>query len=326
MRLQRGFAGGLAVLAAGWPMLGSAHASGSAPPTPDTIWSSWSVEPLVILGLLLGSWLYGAGFVRLWRRSPRGHPQLGRRGLSFAGGILALVVALGSPLDGLSEALFAAHMVQHLLLLLVAAPLLVLSEPLAPLLWSLPREKRIALAGWARRRHVLASFWHFVNRPLVAWLLSTTILWIWHLPALYDAATENAAIHALEHGCFLASALAFWWVLPRRNRRALSGGAGVLYLFAAGMQSGVLGALMTFAGSAWYSAHTTTTVAWGFTPLEDQQLAGLIMWIPASVIYLVAAAVLFVAWLREMEASDNAATALERTRETARQVPANQSG
>jgi putative membrane protein len=238
-----------------------------------------------------------------------------------------IVVALVSPLDGLSESLFAAHMVQHLLLLLVAAPLLVLSEPLAPLLWALPREKRIALAGWTRRQHGLGRGWRVVNRPLVAWLLATAILWIWHLPALYDAAIRNAAFHALEHGCFLGSALLFWWVLPRRGRRqAMSGGAGVLYLFAAGMQSSVLGALMTFAGSAWYGAHTATTASWGLTPLEDQQLAGLIMWIPASVIYLAAAAVLFVNWLGAMDASDNAVAGLERQPEIAVRAPANQSG
>jgi putative membrane protein len=218
----------------------------------------------------------------------------------FAAGIAVLAMALLSPLDALAGALFAAHMAQHLLLILVAAPLLALAAPAAPLLWGLPA---------APRRGVVRAWPRWLRRPLrdpaFAWVLHTAVLWGWHLPPLYQAALRSGPLHALEHASFLATALPYWAVLVRLARPdATRQGVGVVYAFLAMLQSGVLGALITLSAAPWYPLHAETTAAWGLTPLEDQQLAGLVMWVPASLVYLAAGLALTLRWLAAVEAAD----------------------
>ena len=136
---------------------------------------------------------------------------------------------------------------------------------------------------------MLPAIWHGLRRPLVAFTLHVTALWLWHLPALYDAALRNEGIHVAEHVSFLATALLFWYpIADAHPRRRSSVGVATLSLFAAGLQCTLLGALITMARHAWYFGHYATTAAWGLTPLEDQQLAGLVMWIPAGFVYLAA--------------------------------------
>jgi cytochrome c oxidase assembly factor CtaG len=290
------------------PHLALAHTG--QPPQPHDIWRAWSFDPLVILGVTLLTWLYARGVTRLWRRAGRGRGISGWRVAAFAGGILALLIALVSPLDALGSALFSAHMVQHLVLILIAAPLLVLGAPLVPLLWALPlRVRRGIVCAW-KEASGIRVIWRALTQPVVAWLLAITVLWTWHIPALYEAALRSSLVHAVEHGCFLTTALLFWWVLlqPAAHAR-LDRGVGVLYLFAAGLANGVLGALLTFAASVWYPIYADRVGPWGLTPLQDQQLAGVIMWVPASVIYLIAAGTLFVTWLTSMNAPAGTGTA-----------------
>jgi cytochrome c2 len=132
-------------------------------------------------------------------------------------------------------------------------------------------------------------------------LLHAAALWAWHVPALYGAAIHSEAIHALEHTCFFVSAGLFWWGITRGRYGRLGYGAAVLYVFATAMHSGLLGAALTLAPHAWYPAHEATTAAWGLSPLEDQQLAGLIMWVPASVIFVAAGLYYFALWIKESE-------------------------
>jgi putative membrane protein len=201
---------------------------------------------------------------------------------------MTLLLALESPLDDLSAALSAAHMVQHMLLILVAGPLLVLGAPLVPSLWAIPPNARRRLGGWFVR---LAA----VGRPTIAFALHSLALWAWHIPALYEAALGNRALHILEHVSFLATAILFWWSVLHHGTAGY--GRSVAYVFGLALETAILGAALTFAQAPWYAAYYASAPAWGMSALEDQQLAGLIMWVPGGLIYLAAALWLFATWL-----------------------------
>jgi putative membrane protein len=206
-------------------------------------------------------------------------------------------VALVSPLDGAAASLFAAHMAQHLVLMMVAAPLLAASRPLLVVGAALPAAGRRRLRRVAARRLATAMF-----HPVVVWTLGTVVLWAWHLPVLYDAAVRNDAVHAVEHVTLLGAAALLWAAVLGRSPRPLAAPAAVGLLFATMLQSSALGAVLTLAGSPLYSVHETTTAAWGLTPLEDQQLAGALMWVPPGVVYLGVMAGLLVRWLGSLDA------------------------
>jgi putative membrane protein len=191
-------------------------------------------------------------------------------------------------------------MTQHEILMLVAAPLLVLGRPLLPFLWGLPLSWRRRVGGWGKPRWVQGG-WYILTNPLVAWAVHAGTLWLWHAPSLFQATLDNELVHTLQHLSFLASALPFRWTLVRGRPGTMGYGAAVLSVFTTSIHSGALGALLTFASTPWYPAYAQTTAAWGLTPLEDQQIGGLIMWIPAGVVYLVAGLALFARWLRDAE-------------------------
>ncbi|HEX8363418.1 MAG TPA: cytochrome c oxidase assembly protein [Longimicrobium sp.] len=264
---------------------------------PHDLWSAWAWEPWVVAGLFVSAWLYSRGTERLWRRAGVGHGVRRWEAGCFAAGMLTLVVAMVSPLHPLGGVLFSAHMVQHELLMAVAAPLLVLGRPVVPVLWALPIRWRRAGGAAARSGR---GAWRLVSAPFAAWLLHAAALWFWHIPGPYQATLTSEAMHTLQHASFLGTGLLFWWALFHGRRGRMGYGAAVFYLFATAMHSGGLGALLTFARQPWYPAYGATA-AWGLTPLEDQQLAGLIMWIPAGVSYLVAGLALVAAWMRESE-------------------------
>jgi putative membrane protein len=191
-------------------------------------------------------------------------------------------------------------MTQHEVLMLVAAPLLVLGRPVIPFLWALPVSWAREVGGWGKVA-VVQTIWRAITNPFVAWTIHAVALWVWHIPSLFEATLESEWVHTLQHLSFLFSALLFWWALVHGRQGLMGYGAGVLYMFTTSMHSGLLGALITFAGSVWYPAYLKTTQSWGLTPLEDQQLGGLIMWIPAGLVYIVAGLALFAGWLRESE-------------------------
>jgi putative membrane protein len=247
-------------------------------------------EPTILVAVLAAAWLYWRGTRTVWARTSRGRVVTTWNAASFAGGLLTILVALESPLDGLSADLFAAHMVQHLLLIMVAAPLLVLGEPLAPLLWALAKSTRRTFGAAIRR---LA----FLSRPGVAFGLHSVALWAWHIPVLYEAALGARGIHILEHLSFLGTAILFWWAVVVQASR-LGHARGVVYVFGLAVESSVLGGALAFSPAPWYAAHLNSAPALGLSALDDQQLAGLIMWIPGGGIYLVAALGLFAAWLK----------------------------
>ncbi len=279
-------------------------ADGGLPVEPHALWRAWSWDPTVIVPLVVVAWAYARGVGRLWGRAGVGHGVGRGQVTAFAAGLATITVALVSPLDTVNETLFAAHMGQHLLLMLVAAPLLVLGMPSVPFLWALPLAWRRALGHWWKGPTGMRTVWHTLTHPLVVWSLNVAALWIWHLPTFYELALASVPVHASEHACFLGASLLFWWaVLHPSGRRRLGGGMSVLYVFAMGMQMSILGALLTFSTALWYPAQEAQSAAWGLTPLADQQLAGVIMWVPAGVLYLIAAAALFLAWMRDAEAT-----------------------
>lgn len=264
---------------------------------PHDIWTLWEWTPSIVVPVFIAGALYALGVFRLWQHG------IGRgikvwEAACFAAGWLVLALALLSPLHPLGEALFSAHMVQHELLMVVAAPLLVLGRPLVPWLHAIPMSSRRAVARVTRNRPFRRG-WRVLTYAVTASLIQAVVLWGWHLPRLYDAALGSETIHAMQHVSFLGAALLFWWALLHGRTNHARRATAVLYLFATAVHSTLLGALLTFANSPWYSHYQAISPAWGITPLEDQQLAGLVMWIPACLSYLVAALLLAAGWLRD---------------------------
>lgn len=305
-RLAAAIGGAAAVLLAPAPAV--AH-EGHGPVGPGEFWSAWSPEPGILAGLALVGFLYARGVWRLWRRGGTGSGVARWRAACFAFALGVLVIALVSPVDALGESLFSGHMVQHLLLIVVAAPLLVLGAPLLTLLWGLPGGTRRRIGEWwtgaaehpaaaGILRGAVRGLSRAATAPAVAWTAYVLVFWAWHAPRLYEAALGSEALHILEHASFLVTALLFWWVvLHAHGRRRLGPGGSVFYLIAAGVQGSALGALLTFSRTVWYSAGSEAAALWGITPLEDQQLAGLIMWVPPVVVYLGTAAWILARWL-----------------------------
>ena len=261
---------------------------------------AWAFEPVTIVLLVVSAWLYAVGVCRTWRAAGRVGTGVKRWEVAcFAGGCLALVVALLSPLHAGGGVLFAAHMTQHEILMLVAAPLLVLGKPLVAMLRGMPRAWAASLARLSNGA-TWRFWWGAISDAFAAWIIHFLVLWTWHVPALFQATLESNLVHALQHVSFLGSALLFWWAVIHGRHAAASYGMAVLYMLTTAVHSGVLGALLTFARSVWYPAYGDTQ-SWGFTPLEDQQIGGLIMWVPACLVYVGAGLAFFAGWLRESE-------------------------
>jgi putative membrane protein len=257
-----------------------------------SIWTDWEFDPGVVIPLAISAVLYRIGSGR--------HVGLTRvQRTCFWAGWLSLVIALVSPLHPLGEVLFSAHMVQHEILMLVSAPLLVVSRPLVTFLWAVRFEWRRGLGRWSKISPVRRS-WLWLTTPLTAWWIHAIAIWVWHAPPLMDATLRSDLVHTAQHLSFFLSALLFWWALfYAHGRRAY--GSGVLYIFTTAVHTSILGALLTFAPHPWYAPYTNTTQAWGLTPLQDQQIGGLIMWVPASIVYLVAGLYLFAVWMKESD-------------------------
>jgi cytochrome c oxidase assembly factor CtaG len=261
---------------------------------------AWSFEPVVVVSLIMTAWLFIRGLGKVWRHSGIGKGIRRWEAIAFAGGWLVLFIALVSPVHAWGRVLFSAHMTQHEILMLLAAPLLVLGRPLIPFMWALP-------VHWSRRAGALGKSewlqksWRILTIPFVAWVIHAVVLWSWHVPVLFEAVLHNELIHTAQHLSFLLSALLFWWALIHGREGLMGYGAAALYVFTTSLHSGLLGALLTFSRSVWYPSYVGLTSSWGLTPLEDQQLGGLIMWIPAGVLYAIAGLALIAGWLREAE-------------------------
>ncbi|WP_167784901.1 cytochrome c oxidase assembly protein [Ramlibacter rhizophilus] len=264
---------------------------------PHHWWQAWSQEAWLWALWWLPGLLVIAGIARLWRNAGIGAGMSRTQAACFLAGWIALGLSILSPLDAVGEELFWVHMVQHEVVLLVVAPLLVLSRPLGPLVWGLPAAWRPGAAGLARGLG-LAWAMRVLTRPATAWWVHALVLWAWHAPVLFQAALRRAWVHDLQHASFLIASLVFWWALFQSHGGRQRQGVAVFYLFTTLLHTSALGALMTFSRQAWYPLYAQTAPAWGFSAVEDQQLGGLIMWVPGGMVFLAAALALFVAWLQ----------------------------
>jgi putative membrane protein len=252
--------------------------------TPDTLWSSWSLEPVVFAALVLTSWLYTRGVDRLWTQAGRGRGVSVPRVCSFAAGQAAVAVALISPLDTLGGTLLSAHMAQHGVLAGIAPPLLLLGHPGLVFAWAVRGQSARAMAPlW----HAAATIEPQLSGLLFATLFYGVTTWVWHAPSLFGAAVQYDWVHAAQHLSFFVPAMFFWNALlgvasPRRAACATAAA------FATFMHTGLLGGLITMAPEPLYVAYVGRTAAWNLTPLADQQLAGVLMWVPLGLPYIAA--------------------------------------
>jgi len=261
----------------------------------------WTFEPSVTLPLLTGLSIYLIGFVRLWNRSNAGRTALGQNGVKFMAGWAILAGALISPLHEGGERSFTLHMIEHELIMLPAAALLALSQPLATMIWALPAAARHGVAG-ATRSSAVAKPWRLLTDPVAATFLQAVALWLWHAPSTFNWALESEGWHIAQHLSFLVTALLFWWAMARPKTGRRGYGISAACLFATSLIGGALGALMALSTSPWYQAYAVMGMTpEGLTPAEDQQLAGLIMWIPGGIVHAGAALYCLYLWLQTGE-------------------------
>jgi putative membrane protein len=284
----------LILVAAAAPALAHDGAHGAIP--------GWTLDLWVTGPLLLGAALYALGFLRLWRRSDLGRATLKRDGLLFTAGWLVLAAALVSPLHEAGERSFTMHMIEHEVIMLPAALLLVAARPGAAMLWAFSTAQRRALAG-VGRSGLWRSGWRFLTDPFVATALQGLAIWLWHVPSLFDRALASDGWHIAQHVSFVLSALLFWWAMMHGRAGRQGFGVSALCLFLTSMIGGALGALMALSSSPWYAGYAAMGMTpIGLAPVEDQQLAGLLMWIPGGFFHAAAALLFLYKWLKAGEA------------------------
>ena len=265
------------------------------PPTAATLLLGWTFEPVPTLGILaaLAWWTWAV------RRVAAAHPSKPvprRRTMAFVGGMAAIALALLSGIDRYDTTLFSVHMVQHVLLTLVAAPLIAVAGPVTLLL-------RVSSPS-TRRRWILPLLHARITRvlafPVVAWLLFAGVMWGSHFSSLFDAALEDPLVHDLEHGLFLTTALLFWWPAaavdpaPWRMTHPVRG----LYTFLQMTQNTFLSVVILNTQTVLYPHYATLQRGWGPTPLEDQQMAAALMWVAGDMLFLAAIFAILVGWSR----------------------------
>jgi cytochrome c oxidase assembly factor CtaG len=262
--------------------LGPAHAHGGIDAfTP----AAWTYDPWVVVPLYTSALLYLVGIHKLWRRAGFGHGVKRWQVACFWSGWTCLALALLSPLHWLGERLFVAHMVEHEVLMVVAAPLLAVARPIGAFLWALPQSWRVRLGATAQHPTIAAP-WHVLRNPLAATLIHGIALWAWHMPVLYNTVLTDITMHRLQHASFFFSAVLFWWSLFYGPLRERGYGIAVACLFFTSLHSAILGIFLTLAREPWYPQQAKFAALCGLTPLEDQQLAGLVMWVPPGLLYL----------------------------------------
>ena len=253
---------------------------------------SWNPPFGTIATLLILTTLYARGFFRLHRQMPERFPLW--RLASFAGGIAALLVAIASPLEEFDDALLQVHMVQHLILMILAPWLLLAGAPAIPLVRGLPPRIAKTLVGPVLRSTSVRVVFAWLTRPWVCWIAFAVATWGWHLPATFQLALRSTGWHVVEHVCFFTTALMFWYpvVQPWPSISRWPRWAMLPYLLLADGQNTILSALFIFSGRLLYPYYATVPRIVGSTPMNDQIIAGAIMWVPGSIFYLVPAALI----------------------------------
>lgn len=279
------------------PVPALAHGTDVPVPQFPAVLLAWRFDGLAVIGLFAAAGAYAWAV----RRVNRAHPanrQPAHRSWLFGAGLVALALALTSPIEAYEGVLFSVHMVQHMLLQLVAAPLILASGPITLALRAASPRVRRALLAVLQSRVV-----HAVSFPVVAWVLFAGVNWGWHFSIYYDLALENRALHYFQHATFLGAAFLFWWPIlgvdPSPWR--LPHPVRLLYAFLAMPQNSFLGVALLSASNVLYPHYVTNVRTWGPTPLEDQQLGGILMWVFGDLAFLVGMAVVIVSWMRHEE-------------------------
>jgi cytochrome c oxidase assembly factor CtaG len=275
--------------------------------------AAWTWDPLPLLTLLPALVVYFLGVARLWAAAGRGHGISAGRAACFGIGIAVALLALVSPLDRLSDSLFAAHMSQHELLMVVVAPLIVLGRPFTGYVWALPLRQRVRVARWVRRPATRGA-WQFISAPLFALVLHAVTRWVWHLPWLFEAAMKHDRLHAFQHLTFFSTAALLWWAMIHGRYGKAGYGLSVLFVFATALHTSILGVLIGVAPRVIYQLYQGRTAVYGWQPLDDQALAGIIMWVPSGLLFMICGLALFAVWLGEAERRANHAAAASETR------------
>jgi putative membrane protein len=253
--------------------------------------AGWSFETWVVIPLGVTAALYGMG---RWRWRARAVQSAGswRRDALFVAGWMTTAFALVSPLHVAGSRSFALHMLEHELLMLAGAPLLVLSRPMPVMLWGFPHGARRTIGRLVHGAGI-GALWSTLTHPVFATGAQAAALWLWHAPALFGLALAGEGWHVLQHLTFMVTALFFWTSMVDETRIRRHPMSAVIGLFFTALVSGALGALMAFSQSPWYVGYARLGMTpLGLTPVEDQQLAGLLMWIPGGVVHAVAALVI----------------------------------
>jgi cytochrome c oxidase assembly factor CtaG/ferredoxin len=283
-------------------------------PTFDAFLHSWPFEPWLLLSLTLTAVVYLRGWFVLHRRDPRRwRPS---QPVAFGAGLGAIIAALASPIEPFAAMLLQAHMLQHMLLTMIAPPLLWLGAPQLPLLRGLPRTIRTHWVGPFLRWPLLRRIRGQATHPVTAWLLFTSATWFWHLPRNYDLALRTDGWHYLQHACFIGTALLFWYpvIRPYPSRPSWSLWLLIPYLILADVQNTILSAVLTFSDRPLYSFYAERPRLGNMTPLDDQAAAGVLMWVPGSIAYLVP---VFLIGLRLLFGASEKPSRLSRSRDTA---------
>jgi cytochrome c oxidase assembly factor CtaG len=258
--------------------------------------ASWAFLPVPAFGLVATALIYLRGWIKLRRQVPSRYPL--SRLVFFLSGLAAIYLSLASPLDAFASFLLTAHMVQHLLLTMIAPPLLLLGAPQLPLLCGLPRRVASQVLGPFLQWPLLKRFLHRLMHPIVCWVLFILSNIVWHFPGLYELALRSPGWHKVEHFCFLATALLFWWhiVQPWPSRPYWPRWAMIPYLLLADLQNTGLAGFLSFYDRVLYPTYETAPRL-GMNPLADQAAAGAIMWVPGSIAFIVPAALIAVQFL-----------------------------
>src|SRR5580704_10602188 len=251
---------------------------------------SWSLPIGVNVAIVLSLLIYVRGWLRIRRTGADAFPI--SRLVAFACGMLALWLAIGSPLEALDDSSLVAHMVQHLLLMLAAPPLILLGAPALPFLHGLPSWfVRVPLGAFLRSRAV-QKFGEFITEPLFCWIVAMVVMIGWHVPAAFELALRSEGWHNIEHVGFFATSILFWWpvIQPWPSVARWPRWAIPLYLFIGMMANDALSAFLAFCDRVLYPSYASASPLFAISPLDDQALAGALMWVFGSFVYLLPAA------------------------------------
>lgn len=284
------------------------------------VWTAWTLDLPVIIPAVIVGFFYARGLTR-WTVRHRPHPWW--KILCYYLGLASLVLAIVSPIDSIGAHHFFMHMVQHEIIMLISVPLLLLGAPTTPVLRGMPKWLRLGVVAGLASDPIARGAWRFLTQPLVALLVSTGVLVAWHLmPGWYDAAVGNANVHYLQHVSFAATAFLFWWnvIDPAPLRAPMSYLLRMVYILVAATAQSVIAALITLSDRPLYDVYVTARPVFDMSPLADQELGGLIMWVPGQLLHLLVIGALFAVWATQSERRQreiDAAEALQRAEERA---------